>query len=140
MVASINLCPNVPGQVSVGLMVNPPRLGEPSYALYRSEKEQVIDSLKRRARMMTDAFNSMEGVSCQETEGAMYAFPQITLPPAFVVEAGRLGKAPDVLYCLELLAASSKLPEPSTSAPPSCPPRRSSSASRTCSSPSTRDS
>ncbi|KAJ1419889.1 nicotinanamine aminotransferase A [Ochromonadaceae sp. CCMP2298] len=103
-VASINLCPNVPGQVSVGLMVNPPRLGEPSYALYRSEKEQVIDSLKRRARMMTDAFNSMEGVSCQETEGAMYAFPQITLPPAFVVEAGRLGKAPDVLYCLELLA------------------------------------
>ena len=27
-VTSINLCPNVPGQVAVGLMVNPPKPGE----------------------------------------------------------------------------------------------------------------
>lgn len=31
-VTSINLCPNVPGQVAVGLMVNPPKPGE--YILY----------------------------------------------------------------------------------------------------------
>lgn len=33
----------------------------------------------------------------------MYAFPQITLPKGAVNEAQRLGKAPDMLYCLELL-------------------------------------
>lgn len=35
--------------------------------------------------------------------GAMYSFPRISLPPAFIAEAKRQNKAPDVLYCLELL-------------------------------------
>lgn len=29
----------------------------------------MLDSLKRRARKITDAFNSLEGVVCQETDG-----------------------------------------------------------------------
>src|SRR3546814_2209670 len=45
----------------------------------------------------------MEGVTCQETEGALYSFPRITLPPAAIEAAKRLGKAPDVLYCLEMV-------------------------------------
>lgn len=68
-IASINLSPNVPGQVALGLMVNPPKPGQPSYSQYKKEKEAVILSLKRRARLITDAFNSLEGVVCQETEG-----------------------------------------------------------------------
>lgn len=102
-VASINLCPNVPGQVALGLMVNPPKAGDASYALFRAEKDALIESLKRRARRITDAFNSLEGVVCQETEGAMYSFPRITLPPAAIAAAKAKGKAPDVMYCLELL-------------------------------------
>lgn len=35
--------------------------------------------------------------------GAMYSFPKIKLPPAFVEAARLQGKEPDVLYCLELL-------------------------------------
>ena len=50
-------------------MVNPPKVGDHSYAQYRREKDSLIESLKRRARMITDAFNSLEGVVCQETEG-----------------------------------------------------------------------
>lgn len=102
-VASINLCPNVPGQVALGLMVNPPKPGDPSYALFRKEKDSLIESLKKRAQMITNAFNSLEGVVCQATEGAMYSFPRITLPPAAIAAAKAKGKAPDVLYCLELL-------------------------------------
>lgn len=102
-VASINLCPNVPGQVALGLMVNPPRIGDPSFELYREEKASLIESLKRRAIRITNAFNSLEGVLCQPTDGAMYSFPRITLPPAAVNAARERGKAPDVLYCLELL-------------------------------------
>jgi glutamate--glyoxylate aminotransferase len=102
-VASINLCPNVPGQVALGLMVNPPREGDPSYPQFAKEKGGIIQSLKRRARMMTDAFNKLEGVVCQETDGAMYSFPRITLPPAAMEAAKAAGKSPDVMYCLELL-------------------------------------
>lgn len=68
-IASINLCPNVPGQVALGLMVNPPKPGDPSYRRFIEEKDSLIQSLRRRARMITDAFNALEGVTCQETEG-----------------------------------------------------------------------
>eukprot|EP00602_Paraphysomonas_sp_CaronLab_P004193 CAMPEP_0185026592 /NCGR_PEP_ID=MMETSP1103-20130426/10948_1 /TAXON_ID=36769 /ORGANISM="Paraphysomonas bandaiensis, Strain Caron Lab Isolate" /LENGTH=488 /DNA_ID=CAMNT_0027560227 /DNA_START=1 /DNA_END=1467 /DNA_ORIENTATION=+ len=101
--ASVNLSPNVTGQVALGLMVNPPRPGQPSHNQYQSEVRRCIESLKRRARRIVDAFNSMEGVSCQPTEGAMYSFPRIRLPRKFIERAKSLGKSPDVLYCLELL-------------------------------------
>ena len=102
-VAAINLCSNMPGQVALGIMVNPPKPGEPSYPLFIKEKTGLVDSLKRRARLITDAFNGLEGVECQETDGAMYSFPKITLPEAFVELAKSKGKAADVLYCLQLL-------------------------------------
>ena len=35
--ASISLCSNVAGQVTVGLMVNPPKKGDASYSLYHKE-------------------------------------------------------------------------------------------------------
>lgn len=63
---------------------------------------------RRRARAITDAFNSCEGVVCQETEGAMYSFPQITLPPAAVAAAKAEGKEADVFYCLRLLESTGK--------------------------------
>ena len=44
-------------------------VGDPSYKQFRQEKDYVIESLKRRARKITDAFNSLEGVVCQETDG-----------------------------------------------------------------------
>eukprot|EP01033_Poteriospumella_lacustris_P005270 gene5271-3764_t len=77
--------------------------GEASYTLFEQEKSERLDSLKRRAHMLSAAFNRLPGVSCQETEGAMYAFPRISLPAKAIAEAERLGKQPDVLYCLELL-------------------------------------
>ena len=101
--ASINLSPNVPGQVALGLMVNPPKPGDESYAQYFAEKDGLVQSLKRRAMRVTDAFNKLEGVVCQPCNGAMYSFPQITFPPKFLDVAKSQGKSPDVLYCLELL-------------------------------------
>jgi glutamate--glyoxylate aminotransferase len=102
-IAAINLCSNMPGQVALGIMVNPPQPGDESYPLFKQEKDDALESLKRRAKLITDAFNSMEGVTCQPTDGAMYSFPRIRLPPNFLEAARAKGKAPDVLYCLELL-------------------------------------
>lgn len=78
---SINLSPNVVGQVALACMVTPPKPGDESYEQYMSEKQGIIQSLRRRARMMTDAFNSLEGVSCEFTEGAMYSFPKVVPSP-----------------------------------------------------------
>lgn len=42
----------------------PPREGEPSYERFAAEKAAVLDSLKLRARMIAEAFNSMQGFTC----------------------------------------------------------------------------
>ncbi len=104
--ASISLCSNVTGQLTVGLMVNPPRQGDASYSQYATERDSILDSLKRRAQKVAKALNELEGVSCQPVEGALYAFPRITLPAKAMDEAKSRGKAPDTMYALELLDAT----------------------------------
>jgi alanine transaminase len=101
--ASINLCPNVLGQVLLSLMVRPPAQGEPSFELYIKQRDAIYNALMRRAQLVTSTMNTMEGVTCNEAEGAMYAFPQITLPPKAIETAKARNIAPDLLYCLELL-------------------------------------
>jgi len=105
-VASISLSPNVPAQIFMGMMVNPPKPGDISYDHFVRESKGIIESLRRRARIMTDGFNSCRNVVCNFTEGAMYSFPQIRLPPRAIEAAKRAGKVPDVLYCLKLLEAT----------------------------------
>ena len=43
----------------------------------QQEREAELASLRRRAHMVTDGFNSLEDVTCNFTEGAMYSFPQV---------------------------------------------------------------
>ncbi|MQJ84078.1 aminotransferase class I/II, partial [Escherichia coli] len=105
-VASISLSPNVPAQIFMGLMVNPPKPGDISYDQYVRESQGILQSLRRRARLMTDGFNSCRNVVCNFTEGAMYSFPQIRLPPRAIEAAKQAGKVPDVFYCLKLLEAT----------------------------------
>ncbi|TPX47593.1 hypothetical protein CcCBS67573_g10239 [Chytriomyces confervae] len=102
-IASISLCPPVHGQLMVGLMTNPPKEGDASYAEYRKEMDDIYQSLVRRSNTLAKALNKLEGVSCNEAEGAMYLFPTITLPRKAVEAAKALGKQPDDMYCMELL-------------------------------------
>ena len=105
--ASVGLCPNLGGQVLMGLVMSPPKPGEPSHELYASERDGILTSLKRRATTLVAGLNALEGVTCNEAEGAMYAFPKVTLPEKFVMEAAAGGKmAPDALYCMKLLEST----------------------------------
>lgn len=77
---SISLCSNTVGQVATGLMVQPPQPGDVSYATYKAERDGILASLRRRAGLLSKALNAMEGVSCNSIDGALYAFPTITIP------------------------------------------------------------
>ncbi|KAE8705516.1 Glutamate--glyoxylate aminotransferase 2 [Hibiscus syriacus] len=105
-IASIALSPNVPAQIFMGLMVNPLKPGDISYEQFIRESQGILQSLRRRARIMTDGFNSCKNVVCNFTEGAMYSFPQIRLPLKAIEAAKKAGKVPDVFYCLKLLEAT----------------------------------
>lgn len=84
---SAKLCSTVLGQAVMDCVVNPPRKGDPSYELWNKEKTAVLESLKTRAEMVSEAYNKIEGVSCNPVTGAMYAFPQIHLPKKAIEKA-----------------------------------------------------
>lgn len=101
--ASINLSPPVSGQIGVDLLVDPPQEGDESWPLYKEETTLTHENLLTRSRYMHDHFNTLEGISCQPAEGAMYLFPRIEMPKKAIEEAERQGKEADVMYSLELL-------------------------------------
>jgi alanine transaminase len=100
---SAQLCPTTVGQACIDCVVNPPQPGEPSYELFMKEKSGVLQSLKERAEMVANTFNSIEGFSCNPVQGAMYAFPQITLPSKAIEAAKKAGQTPDTFYAFQLL-------------------------------------
>eukprot|EP00727_Mastigamoeba_balamuthi_P006751 m51a1_g2697 putative alanine transaminase (490) ;mRNA; f:787775-790019 len=104
--ASVNLCPNVVGQVVVDIMACPPKPGQPSYERYAKERQDILDSLKRRALTICAGLNQLEGVKCTDATASMYLFPSITLPPKAVAKAAELGEPADTFYCLELLSST----------------------------------
>lgn len=55
---------------------------------------------------LEDAFNNLEGVTCNKAEGAMYLFPRIELPQKAIKAAEAANKAPDAFYCIQLLNAT----------------------------------
>jgi alanine transaminase len=72
---SIMLCAPVIGQCLVEMQVNPPKEGEPSYALYKEEYESIATGLKKRAGALFEAFQKMEGVECQEPQVCIFLLP-----------------------------------------------------------------
>lgn len=77
---SIFLCSNSIGQCMVEMLVNPPvkNVAPETKAEYEREKKAIVDSLKKRASIVSTELNKMKNIKCQNIEGAMYAFPSIT--------------------------------------------------------------
>mmetsp|Transcript_5389 Transcript_5389/g.3109 ORF Transcript_5389/g.3109 Transcript_5389/m.3109 type:complete len:179 (+) Transcript_5389:789-1325(+) len=100
---SIALCSSVDSQAMMGLVVNPPKPGDPSYELFQKERSYVMGTMSKNSDMIYDVANSMTGVKCNRIEGAMYAFPELFLPEKFKKEAEGKGMLPDAHYCMEAL-------------------------------------
>ncbi|QCE02446.1 alanine aminotransferase 2-like [Vigna unguiculata] len=105
-VASVNLCSNISGQILASLVMSPPKVGDESYESFMAERGNILASLARRAKTLEDAFNKLEGVTCNKAEGAMYLFPQIRLSQKAIKAAGEAKTAPDNFYCKRLLNAT----------------------------------
>jgi len=100
---SAKLCCSVLGQIGLDCIVNPPKAGDPSYELFKKEKEAVLNSLKKKAEIVANTFNSIPGIKCNKVAGAMYAFPKIDLPEKAIKKAESLGQKPDFFYAMKLL-------------------------------------
>jgi alanine transaminase len=50
-----------------------------------------------------NGLNAIDGMTCNPSEGAMYAFPRVEFPPKALDEAAALEQTPDSMYALSLL-------------------------------------
>ena len=103
---SVNLCANTDGQIALDCMVKPPKEGEPSYALYKKEREDILESLKRRAVKLSHSLSKLPGISCTPVDGSLYIFFKVILSEKVVEAAAKRGVSPDYLYCEEMLNAT----------------------------------
>ncbi|XP_028986688.1 alanine aminotransferase 2-like isoform X1 [Betta splendens] len=100
---SVRLCPPVPGQALMDLVVNPPQPGEPSYDNFIKERSATLSALAEKAKLTEQILNTVEGISCNPVQGAMYSFPRIIIPEKAVKEATDKGQQPDMFYCMKML-------------------------------------
>ncbi|CAG5896573.1 unnamed protein product [Menidia menidia] len=100
---SVRLCPPVPGQALMDLVVNPPQPGEPSYQRFIKERTATLSALAEKAKLTEQVLNTVQGISCNPVQGAMYSFPRITIPEKAVKEATEKGQQPDMFYCMKML-------------------------------------
>ncbi|CAG2173170.1 unnamed protein product, partial [Oppiella nova] len=100
---SARLCSSILGQIAMDCVVKPPTIGEPSYEIFIKEKEEVLESLRKRAKLTADTFNSIPGIVSNPVAGAMYAFPKIVLPDKAIKAAEERGQKPDFFYVMTLL-------------------------------------
>ncbi|KAF7222308.1 alanine aminotransferase 2-like isoform X1 [Nothobranchius furzeri] len=100
---SVRLCPPVPGQALMDLVVNPPQPGEPSYERFIKERTATLSTLAEKAKLTEQVLNTVQGISCNPVQGAMYSFPRITIPEKAVKEATDMGQQPDMFYCMKML-------------------------------------
>lgn len=106
-IASVNLCSSLQGQIGMDLLVRPPKEGDESYPQYREEVEGIHTTLYRRAQKMRESFAALPGVECNESQGALYLFPEIVdLPDKALADAKKKDQHPDLWYCFQLLEAT----------------------------------
>ncbi|PWA54772.1 alanine-2-oxoglutarate aminotransferase 2 [Artemisia annua] len=120
-VASISLSPNM------GCMVSPPKPGDISYEQFLRESKGIMESLRKRAHMMTDGFNSCKNVVCNFTEGKKhlltelpstnYIFPDYPFSDLFLMrnmESGAMYSFPQIKLppkAIEAAKRAGKVPD-----------------------------
>lgn len=103
---SFDICPNIVGQLSMDLLINPPNTENASDStinLYNVEVSTNYELLKSKSQFLSKILNSIPGFSCQTIDGALYAFPSIKFPRFRIDEAITKDMEPDMLYVLALL-------------------------------------
>jgi len=102
-IASISLCSNVIGQALVASAVTPPPLDGASRALFDQHMAEIKGRFQRKAKLVWQRLNAMDGISCQPLEGAIYAFPRVTIKGYIMKKAISFATPADEIYCTELL-------------------------------------
>ncbi|KAI3930178.1 hypothetical protein MKW92_029344 [Papaver armeniacum] len=70
------------------------------------KKRAKIEKEEESNRALEDAFNSLEGVTCEKADEGLYLFPRIKFPQKAIKAADAAKTAPDAFYAKRLLEAT----------------------------------
>ena len=87
-------------------MCNPPTYENCSKEVvdqFNQERDTICDLLNAKAKMVVKAFKGIKQISCNEIEGALYAFPRIYLTKSAIEKATSEGMEPDEYFCTRML-------------------------------------
>lgn len=62
------------------------------------ERTATLNALAEKAKLTEQVLNTVQGISCNPVQGAMYSFPRITIPEKAVKEA-KVSHVPVVVVC-----------------------------------------
>jgi aspartate/methionine/tyrosine aminotransferase len=102
-IINVNMGNNTLGQIAFSLALEPPTEGSPSYNLFISEKNKILEGLHRKAIIMHEMFNKMKNIQCCSIEGALYAMPLVKFSEKSWKEAEKIGMHVDCFYAMECL-------------------------------------
>lgn len=54
---------------------------------YYQERTATLSALAEKAKLTEQVLNTVDGISCNPVQGAMYSFPRITIPEKAIQEA-----------------------------------------------------
>jgi alanine transaminase len=105
-IAGMSASANMAGQVLLDVLANPPT-GPVCGRLWEEERAREIGSLERRGLQLERAMAKLPGLVPQPAMGAMYLFPRLELPKAFLAEVRNASwrgapMEPDLAWCMRL--------------------------------------
>lgn len=60
------------------------------------ERTATLSALAEKAKLTEQVLNTVQGISCNPVQGAMYSFPRITIPEKAIKEAT---VSPESFFC-----------------------------------------
>ncbi|KAI4899142.1 hypothetical protein NFI96_013230 [Prochilodus magdalenae] len=93
----------ITGQIALDVMADPPKLGDPSYCLYKQEMESRQNTLRHNMHRAAKFFNSLPEFYCPPVQSGVFIYPHLTFPPKALTHAQRRGVEAGLWYCERLL-------------------------------------
>lgn len=100
---SLMICSSTFGQIGMELVLNPPSPSQPSYPTFIQEKTEILSNLKKNAELMHVLFNTMDNITCNHIEGAMYAMPCVRVSQKAMHAAKNANLPVDKFYVMKAL-------------------------------------
>lgn len=102
-IATANSGGSLLAQALVASALTPPEAADrEAVEAWEQERGEVREGLRRRASLVSERLNAMEGVKCHSIQAGAFAYPRVIIKGYVMKKAISFATPADQIYCLEL--------------------------------------